>query len=492
MASHVVNRLGEIRGSRRVETLAAFPPFMRATASAADAGEPRTAFEVAVAGSFTIDPLLPGLRFWMDALRLQGEVQVAPYGQLVQTLLDPAGAFASPGRGLNLALLCVGDWIRELPAADAASPERVRAHLERAVIDFDRAMRTHRARGGRPTLLMVCPTGALAAEIAQLIARAEDEVVARATGLAGLQVVRCGAHHDRYGVAEGDVHDPLRDRIGHIPYRDEYFHVLATIAMRHARRRIAPAYKVVVVDADNTLWRGVVGEVGADGVAFDAQHHALHRTLVRLSQSGVVIAICSKNEESDVWEVFDTRSDFGLRREHIVGAAINWQSKSQNLRALASRLNLGLDSLIFLDDNPVECAEVRAHCPEVLTLEWPQDPDTAIRLLEHTWELDTESATSEDRRRTEMYREELQRRELREGALTLREFLDSLDLHVDISPLAEEDLRRASQLTLRTNQFNFTTRRREEADMQALLAAGRHEIRTVRVRDRFGDYGLVG
>ena len=293
-------------------------------------------------------------------------------------------------------------------------------------------------------------------------------------------------------MSKQDIHDALRDRIGHIPYRDEYFHVLATLAVRHGYARVAPLRKVVVVDADNTLWSGVVGEAGADGVAFDESHRALHRTLVRLAQSGLLIAICSKNEEDDVWEVFETRPDLELRREHIVAAEINWQSKSQNLRGLASRLNLGLDSFVFIDDNPVECAEVRAHCPEVLTLEWPRDPAAAMRLLEHTWELDAVEATAEDTRRTEMYREELQRRDLREGTLTLREFLDSLDLRIEIAPVTADDLRRASQLTLRTNQFNFTTRRRDEAEMQALLSSGRHEIRIVRVRDRFGDYGLVG
>jgi len=495
VASHVVNRLGECRGSRRVEMLTAFEPFARASTSTPgprssmwrDPTETQSTIAVAVAGSFTVDPILPALRFWLSELQIAGDIEVAPYGQVVQTLLDPGSVFASPRRGLNLVLLRVGDWVRELSSTDDS-----RRVLQSATSDFERAMRAHRARGGSPTILMICPSSAVSSDVDPLIGQTEEAVAASVNGLPGLQVVHAGTFHGRYGVSEADVHDPLRDRIGHIPYRDEYFHVLATVAMRNAYRRMAPARKVVVVDADNTLWHGVVGEVGAEGISFDAGHRALHRALVRLAQSGVLIAICSKNEESDVWEVFDTRADFELRREHIVSAAINWERKSQNLRALASRLNLGLDSLIFVDDNPVECAEVRANCPEVLTLQWPQDSEAAISLLEHTWELDAVHATAEDRRRTEMYREELQRQELREGTLTLREFLDSLDLHVEIATLTPEDLRRASQLTLRTNQFNFTTRRLDEAEMQALASGGRHDIRTVRVRDRFGDYGLVG
>ena len=286
---------------------------------------------------------------------------------------------------------------------------------------------------------------------------------------------------------------PLRDEIAHIPYRDAYLHVLATLVARHVYRKIAPLRKVVVVDCDNTLWRGVVGEVGPDGVEFDEGHRALHETLIRLSAGGVLVCLCSKNEEADVWRVFDTRSDFSLRREHVTAAMVNWLPKSQNLRTLAARLNLGIDSFVFIDDNPVECAEVRAGCPEVLTLQWPQQSERAIALLRQAWELDADSghqrgptSHADVSRRTAAsdppYRGADVRRLPREPPTRCRHR----------GPLSDETLRRAAQLTLRTNQFNFTTKRRDESELQALVAGGRHEIRTIRVRDRFGDYGLVG
>ena len=135
---------------------------------------------------------------------------------------------------------------------------------------------------------------------------------------------------------------------------------------------------------------------------------------------------------------------------------------------------------------------MRSACPEVLTIEWPTQADEARRLLEHMWEFDVREATREDERRTELYREEFKRQDLRAATLTFEDFINSLQLDVDIAPLSADDVKRAAQLTLRTNQFNFTTIRREEADVQALASDGRHDIRTVRVRDRFGDYGLVG
>ena len=139
-----------------------------------------------------------------------------------------------------------------------------------------------------------------------------------------------------------------------------------------------------------------MGEVGAEGVDIAEHHQALHAALARLAREGVLVCLCSKNDETDVERVFETRRDLGLRRDAIVAAMINWQPKSENLRALAARLNLGLDSFVFIDNSPVECAEVRAGCPETLTLQWPQDSQRARLLLEHLWEIDPENA----RRRT--------------------------------------------------------------------------------------------
>jgi FkbH-like protein len=446
---------------------------------------------VRLTASFTSEPFVPSLRFWFDELALRGEVDLAPYGQVLQTLLAPA-APGSP-RSVQVVVLRLRDWLRELPAGEARSETFLRAYLDTTANDFERALRTHRAQATGDTLLVLCPSALERQDDAEpLIARTEADLLERLAALPGLTAVRAADFHARHDVDDKVVADHLRDRIAHIPYQKAYFHTLATIVMRHVHRTLTPARKVVVVDCDNTLWSGVVGEVGAEGLIFHAGHRALHRTLDRLARNGVLIGLCSKNEEADVWRVFEARDDFALRREQIVAAAINWLPKSENLKALAARLNLGLDSVVFIDDNPVECAEVRAACPEVLTLEWPQDPDRAIQLLEHTWELDVRPATAEDRRRTELYREEFRRQELQAQTLSFRDFVASLDLVVDVAPLDGADLARASQLTLRTNQFNFTTRRRQEGELQALAAGGAHEIRTVRVRDRFGDYGLVG
>src|SRR5581483_11117937 len=169
----------------------------------------------------------------------------------------------------------------------------------------------------------------------------------------------------------------------------------------------------------------------------------------------------------------------------------NWRPKADNLRELASELNLGLDSFVFIDDNPLECAQVRASCPEVLVLQLPAG-DAIPQFLANIWAFDKQKVTEEDRKRTAFYREDRDRELFRQQASTLESFLAGLQLEVNISPLAPAELARVSQLTQRTNQFNCTTVRRSEDEIQKACTAGELECLTVCVRDRFGDYGLVG
>jgi FkbH-like protein len=170
---------------------------------------------------------------------------------------------------------------------------------------------------------------------------------------------------------------------------------------------------------------------------------------------------------------------------------LNWEPKSVNLAALAGELGLGLDSFIFVDDNPAECAEVQENCPEVLTIPLPPDPGGIARFLRHIWAFDRAEGTAEDRSRSELYERERERAQLQKKTARFEDFLAALRLEIQIEPMSPAQLPRVAQLTRRTNQMNFTTVRRSESDVQELLR-GSAECLTVSVRDRFGDYGLVG
>jgi len=189
--------------------------------------------------------------------------------------------------------------------------------------------------------------------------------------------------------------------------------------------------------------------------------------------------------------VFDRRSDMPLKREHLVAWRINWKSKAENIQSLAQELGLGLGSFVFIDDNPVDCADVSIHCPAVLTLQLPREGESLAAFLEHVWAFDRQAATREDGERTRMYREEARRRQHRAQSLSLQDFIQGLELRVTVAEAAPDELERISQLTLRTNQFNLTTVRRSTEDIRAYLERGAHCL-TARVADRFGDYGLVG
>jgi FkbH-like protein len=204
------------------------------------------------------------------------------------------------------------------------------------------------------------------------------------------------------------------------------------------------------------------------------------------------LCLCSKNDEADVIEVFQQRPEMPLKREHLVAWRINWQPKSENLRALAQELQLGLESFIFVDDNPIECAEVEAQCPEVLTLQLPAEVERIPKFLAHVWAFDQLKVTEEDRERTALYQQNAEREQFRQAAPTLADFLAGLELTIEISELTPDHVERVAQLTQRTNQFNVTTIRRTEAEIQRLCQSAELECLTVIVRDRFGDYGLVG
>ena len=249
---------------------------------------------------------------------------------------------------------------------------------------------------------------------------------------------------------------------------------------------------MLVLDCDQTLWRGVCGEDGPLGVVIDPPRRALQEFAIAQREAGMLLCLCSKNSEEDVFSVFDGHPDMLLRREHLAGSRINWRPKSENLRSLAEELNVGLDSFILLDDNPLECAEVRARHPEVLALTLPQDPARISFFLEHVWAFDRLAGTAEDAQRANFYRQNTARERLRGGSLTFGDFIESLALDVRLFRPERGHLARVAQLTRRTNQFNNSSLRRQEQEIEDLLGSGRAECVAVEVRDRFGDYGLVG
>jgi FkbH-like protein len=451
---------------------------------------------IAITATFTADPLVEPLAFWMEELDLPLAPRIAPYNQIFQQLLDPGSLLSQNRAGVNVVVFRTEDLQREGGglAGWTKDPAAVEARLERHLAELAQAITGAARATGTPHLVALCPPSDAALRHparAAFLARAEERLHAALAGETSVYPLPSAELLALYPVAE--PHDPHGDELGHIPYSAAFFTALATRIARAAYALWSAPRKVIAVDCDETLWKGVVGEVGPAGIEIDPPRRAVQELLVRQQQAGMVLCVTSKNVEQDVLEVWEARPEMPLRREHIVALRVGWQRKSESLRALSGELGLGLDSFIFLDDSPIECAEVEAALPEVLTVLLPQPKEAIPAFLEHVWAFDRLRVTDEDRRRTALYRENEERERVRRGSRSLSEFIDGLGLEVTIAPVAEAQVPRVAQLTQRTNQFNCTTRRRTEGEIQALRAEGPARVcLAVEVSDRFGDYGLVG
>ncbi len=439
---------------------------------------------VAVAATFTAEGLEAPLAFMLEAAGLAGEIAFAPYHQVFQELLAPAGVLSRHAgvAGVGVVLLRLEDFVR-----DAGADVDRSAAVTRVAGELADAFRQFAQRPG-PALLVFVLRASPTVEpgLAAVVDACSAELAAALEALPGVAVFG-GQAVD--ALCPTTRHDPVADRLAHIPYSDDWFGALAIVVARQVHLRKVAAHKVLVLDCDNTIWRGVVGEDGVDGIGLDPGFLAVQDYAVAAESRGVLVCLASKNAEADVLRVFDERPDMHLARRHVVAHRINWEPKSTNVRALAHELNLGLDAFVFLDDNPVECGLMQETLPEVVTLQL-RSPDGAAELLANLWAFDKATVTEEDQRRTEMYRQNARRDQLESSTADIGAFLATLELAIAVAPPTEADWARVSQLTQRTNQFNFTTRRRSEAELRAL--GGDATVQAVRVSDRFGDYGLVG
>jgi len=255
--------------------------------------------------------------------------------------------------------------------------------------------------------------------------------------------------------------------------------------------------KVLVLDLDNTLWGGVVADDGLEGIELGdtsprgEAFKAFQKYIVSLKQRGVLLAVCSKNDFAKAAEPFQKHPDMVLKLEDIVSFKANWEPKSENIRAMAPELNLGLDSFVFVDDNPAEIDIVRQFVPEVATILLGPDPSDYVAQLADSRRFEPRSITSEDVERTSQYRSDAQRKALEASVTDMASYLDSLQMEAVLSEFVPVDVPRLAQLINKSNQFNLTTRRRSEADVIGVLNDPQMVGYSMRLKDRFGDHGLI-
>jgi FkbH-like protein len=456
--------------------------------------------KVAWLRSFTIEPLLPLLRARAYVAGIDLQVTVAEYGVMAQALLAP-GRLDEFAPDLVVLAALTKDFAPALWHAEG--------HLDSAADDT--ASQLHawiaafRARSAATILVHSFEQPAFATDgVLDDIAgagqrRAIDRLNAalRATAAAhrGVYVLDYDALVARHGRLSWV--DPGKDLALRVPLTPAAFAALADEYMRFLHALSGRVCKVLAVDLDNTLWGGVVGEDGASGITLGVEYPgsaylALQRDLRALARRGVLLALCSKNNWRDAQEVLDEHPEMLLRSGAFNAIRVNWDDKAANLRAIAGELNVGLDAVALLDDNPVERDWVRAQAPDVYVIDLPDDPVGFVDALRRAPVFERLTLSAEDRARAGQYREQRERARAEAAAGSIEDFLRSLDMQAEIDDVTPLTLARVAQLTQKTNQFNVTTRRYTEEQIDRFAAAPGNFVRTVRVRDKYGDNGLVG
>lgn len=461
---------------------------------------PRLRF--AVLGSSTLEHLAPSIR--VGALRrgLLAEVHVAPFGQWRQQILNADSelyAFQPDAVLLNL------DHAALLPTLPLnASREDVAAALEMAIDELAQLWHLLRDRAkaaviqqtqwiSTPSLFghferaVPAAPGAVATQLdARLTMRAAEE-----------GVLLLDLRQATSGVGAEQIGDPML-----------WHHAKQTISPMaapwigdHIGRILAAlrglSKKVAILDLDNTLWGGVIGDDGLDGIALGQgsatgeAYLSFQHYLKALRSRGVLLAVSSKNEQTIAEAAFDQHPEMVLRRSDFAAFEANWNDKPSAVRRIAKDLDLGLDSFVFIDDNPAERDLMRRTLPAVTVPELPEAPELYARCIADAGYFEAVSFSQEDAKRNDQYAANRERQRLQSSATNMEDFLRDLQMVLTVSPFRQADLPRITQLINKTNQFNLTTRRYTEAEVRALMEDPAILTYACRLTDRFGDNGLT-
>jgi FkbH-like protein len=458
---------------------------------------------VALLGSFTLEPFVPVLRVEAARAGIWLDIYVAPYGQYLSELIDPtSGLYRFRPKVTFLAVdpdvLWNQRWAESPPLKTEPVVGGLLTPLFSGLDVFDRA-----------------GTGIVVMNDFVLPRRSTEGVNAfRSKGTFAHTVAHANKHlRLRLSLRDHTFLFPLADVVaqvgrdhafnwrthyrGHVTWSDR---LMAAVAERYVGFALAAtgrATKCIVLDLDNTLWGGVLGEEGPAGIALGPQWPGsefvdFQRELLDLQGQGILLALCSKNNEHEALAVLREHSSMLIREAHLAAYRINWDDKATNIRDIARELNIGLDHMLLIDDSPHERAWVRQEIPELRVPELPSDPTMYASWVGSLPSLIVLQQTLEDTQRTRQYQESRSREAYRGSVGSVEAFLRGLGLRVDITQLDDDSVARVVQLLAKTNQFNLTTRRHDESTIRRRTASGEWRVYTMRVTDRFGDFGLTG
>lgn len=463
-------------------------------------------YRVSVLRNVILEPMEPYLRYALLHMGLAGEVTFGDYDTVMQ---DASGETELPVDSADAVVVCeVLELLspklsREFTALSAEEVEaEVRFVADRAGQVLARLRETTDAPvlwcGFVPPVspaLGVLETQGYGGQL-EAVRRLNAELLAMSGKAKNVFFVDVETVQARVGAS--NLLDNRWWYRGRAPFSREGLGAIAGEMSKILRAVSGRVKKVLVLDCDGVLWGGVVGEDGLDGIGLGPGHPGesfmdFQRAAKELANRGVVIALNSKNNEADVWEVFEKHPHMVLSREDVVAYRINWQDKATNMREMAQELNLGLDSFVFCDDSPFECELVRSELPEVAVIPLPKDDaaDSPAKLMGCGY-FDSLTYSVEDRTKSAMYRAEAKRKALQTDSTDMGQYLQSLQMRLEFGLADSFSIPRVAQMTQKTNQFNLTTRRYTEDDIREFVESPLHDVVHVSLSDRFGDMGIIG
>lgn len=463
-------------------------------------------YRVAILRSFTVEPVVPMLRAAGFANGLDLTVHVGEFNAYAQEILDGNSALYTFEPQAVILAADTRSLAPELWADYGGSGTdrgaAVVARVSQQYSDWIKAFRRHSDAHLILHTLASPPYPALGLYDGQDVSgqtRSLEEINRRIRSLAeeyrGVYALDYQGLVARHG--QQNWYDERKWISVRLPIAAPYLPHMAREWLRYLHPLSGRIAKVAVVDLDNTLWGGVIGEDGLSGIRLDGEHpgaayRELQRALKDLTGRGILLAIASKNNMADAMEALEQHRGMLLRPVNFSAMRINWNDKAESLRQIAAELNVGIDAIAFLDDNPVERRRVRTELPEVMVIDLPEDPwQYAARVRECPF-FERLTLSEEDRHRSEYYAADKQRIALETSCVTREDFLRSLEQVVEITPVRSATISRVAQLTQKTNQFNMTTRRYSEQQIAELAGRSDCQVLSIRVMDRYSDNGLVG
>ena len=482
--------------------------FVSAQAERLHQEQPMAGARIAFLRSFTLEPVVPLLRGAAFVKGIRLESFVGEFNSYPQEILDPASKLYQFAPDVAVLAIQTRDIAPDLwnGFADLTS-DQASAAVRRVVDSFQSWFAAFRSNSQASLIvhtleLPAHPShGILDSQLtngqSDFISQINRELKRIVAEHRGIYLLDYDALVARHGRARWG--DELKWLSMRMPFAAESLLPMANQWLRFVYALTARPAKVLVTDLDNTLWGGVLGEDRVEGIQLGMEHPgasylALQRVMLDLHQRGVLLAVASKNDSSDALQAIESHPGMLLRTRHFSATAINWNDKAENLCKIAKELNVGLDSLCFIDDSDFECARVREALPQVRVIALPKNPREYAAVLRDSMYFERLSLSDEDRERGRLYAEQQQRAHISSAATNIEDFYRSLEQEAEISQVNAATIARTAQLTQKTNQLNMTTRRYTEQQIAEL--AGRRRLGvlygTVRVEDRFGDNGLVG